>query len=457
MSRKRGQASPYALFTIVVLGAGLGSLSQTAVSAMLGDIMPEFGMEVDLGQWLTTSYMLVLGITVPVVTFLTKRLSVRRHILLALAVFFAGALVDLAAPNFALMLLGRVAQAASAGMLLPLMQTIAMTRFPKGRQATAMGVGGIALGFAPNIGPTVGGAMSYTWGWRSFFVLLLVAGAALMVATLAAVRPSDANDATARLDVFSFVLSTLGFGGVLLGFSNASSYAASSPFIWAPLAAGALFLVWFVVRQRRLSAPLIDMRIFSSRRYVHGFIVQNLLYASFMGVTLVIPLYVEGLCGGTSMQAGMVLLPGTVTALIFNPLAGVLTDRIGIRPVAVGGGAFLAAGAVLMSFIDAETPLYLVMVCQGVRAVGTSSLIGPLTSWSLAELPGRIVADGSSFSTAARQACASFGTSVMVLIITAVGATALGAADPALAYQLSFGFSALCAVALFALSVAWVR
>ena len=447
----------YALFTIVVLGAAAGSLSQTAVSAMLGDIMSEYGMEVDLGQWLTTSYMLVLGVTVPVVTFLTRRLSVRRHILLAMGVFLAGALVDFLAPNFALMLAGRVLQAASAGMLLPLMQTIAMTRFPKNHQATAMGVGGIALGFAPNIGPTVGGAMSYAWGWRSFFVLLIVWAAALIVATIAVVRPAEPADPGARLDVFSLALSTLGFGGVLLGFSNASSSALTSPFIWVPLAVGALFLTWFVVRQRRVDRPLISMDIFRSRRYVHGFVVQNLLYASFMGVTLVIPLYVEGLCGGTSMQAGMVLLPGTAMALIFNPLAGVLADRVGIRPVAVGGGAFLATGAVLMSFIDAETPLYLVMAFQGVRAVGTSSLIGPLTTWSLPELRGPTVADGSAFATAVRQACASFGTSAMVFIITLVGATALGAANPALAYQAAFGFSAVCAIALFVLSVVWVR
>ena len=221
---------------------------------------------------------------------------------------------------------------------------------------------------------------------------------------------------------------------------------------------GALFLVLFVRRQKRVNDPLISMDIFASRQYRAGFIAQNLLNASFMGVTLIVPLYVEGLCGGTALEAGVVLLPVTVAALVLNPLAGVLADRVGVRPVALVSGAFLAAGAVLMSFLDADTPLYVTTLCQAFAgAVGVSGLVGPLTSWSLAQLPRPIVADGSSFCISARQACASLGTSVMVFLIAVAGASAAGLANPALAYQLAFGFSAVMAVATLGFIVAKVR
>lgn len=456
-SAPRSRRAVYALFAIVVLASASGNLSQTAVNAMLSDIMGEFGMAVDLGQWLTTSYMLVLGVTVPVATYLSRRFSVRQHVFIALGFFLAGVLADLLAPNFGVLLGGRICQAISAGMLMPLMQTVAMTRFPAGRQATAMGIAGIAMGFAPNIGPTIGGAMSFAWGWRSFFILLAVIMVVLAVASAFAIKPSAALDRTARLDVVSLALSTLGFGGLLLAFSDASSFGFASPFIWVPLGLGALFLVLFVRRQNRVDDPLISMGIFKSAQYRAGFIAQNLLNASFMGVTLVVPLYVEGLCGGTALEAGIVLLPGTVAALVLNPLAGVLTDHIGVRPVALVSGAFLATGAVLMSFLEADTPLHVVTLCQAVRAIGVSGLVGPLTSWCLADLPRPIVSDGSSFCIAARQACASLGTSVMVFIITMVGVSAAGVAHPALAYQLAFGFSALMAVATFGFIVAKVR
>lgn len=456
--RRAGQSSSiYGLFVLVVLGSSLGNLSQTAVNAMLGDIMLEFGMDVGLGQWLTTSYMLMLGITVPVATYLSRRFSPRQHLFIGLAFFLLGALLDLLAPNFGIMLVGRVCQAVSAGILLPLMQTIAMTGFPAGRQATAMGVAGIAMGFAPNIGPTIGGAMSFAWGWRSYFVLLVAITVVLGAVAAFVIKPSDAPDGNARLDVTSLLLSTVGFGGVLLAFSNASSFSFESPFIWAPLVLGVAFLVLFVRRQNRSDNPLISMKIFESAQYRAGFVAQNLLNASFMGITLILPLYVENLCGGTALDAGIALLPGTVAALVLNPVAGILTDCIGVRAVALVSGAFLTVGSASMMFLEADTPLAVVMLCQGLRACGVSGLIGPLTSWSLMKLPRPLVADGSSFGIVVRQACASFGTSVMIFAVTVVGASSLGLADPALAYQVAFGISAVLAAATLAFIVVKVR
>ena len=456
-SARGARGSVYALFAVVVLASAMGNLSQTAVNAMIGDIMGDLGFDVVLGQWLTTSYMLMLGVTVPAVTFLLRRLSVRRHVFLAMGFFLAGAAADFLAPNFGVLLVGRVLQAVSTGMLMPLMQTVAMTRFPHGRRATAMGVASIAMGSAPNIGPTIGGAMDFAFGWRSFFVLLAAVMAALAAAAALAIKPTPALDASARLDVRSLALSTLGFGGLLLAFSEASSFAVASPFVWVPFALGALFLALFVRRQKRVAEPLVSMEIFASRQYRTGFVAQNLLAASFMGITLVVPLYVEGLCGGSALDAGVVLLPGTASALLLAPLAGVLTDRVGVRPVVLVSGLLLATGAVLMSFLNADTPLLVTTLCQAVRAAGVSGLTGPLTSWSLAQLPGRLVADGSSFCIAVRQACASLGTSAMVLAISAVGASAAGAANPAFAYQAAFGFSAVMALVMLAFVVAKVR
>ena len=296
----------YALFAIVMLASAFGNLSQTAVNAMMPEIMGEFALDVSLGQWLTTSYMLVLGIAVPAATFLGKRFTTRQHVFIALTFFLVGALADCLASNFAVLLAGRICQAVSTGLLLPLMQTIAMTRFPEGRRATAMGIAGIAMGFAPNIGPTVGGAFSFSFGWRSFFVLLLAGVVVLGVATALLVRGGEGNRSE-RFDTLSFMLSALGFGGLLLGFSEASSFALTSPFVWGPLVAGAVFLVLFVQRQKRVDDPLINMDIFKSGQYTVGFAVLCLLHASFMGVTLVIPLYVEGPCGGTALDAGIVL------------------------------------------------------------------------------------------------------------------------------------------------------
>lgn len=451
---KGERAQVYALFAIVMLAGAFGNLSQTAVNAMMPGILGEFGVDVGLGQWLTTSYMLVLGVTVPVATFFSRRFSIRQHVFIALGFFCAGSLLDCIAVDFWMLLGGRVLQAVSTGLLMPLMQTIAMTKFPTDRRSTAMGVAGIAMGFAPNIGPTIGGAMIFSFGWRSFFYLLLAAVIVLAAATALCIAAEKPADGAAKLDAVSLMQSTLGFGGLLLAFSNASGFALTSPFIWVPLMLGVLFLVLFVRRQNRVADPLINMGIFKSRQFTSGFMALNFLHASFMGITLVIPLYIEGLCGGTSLDAGIVLLPGTLAALILNPVAGALVDRIGIRPVVMVSGVLLAFGSIIMVFVGENTPLFVTMLFQAFRAFGVSGLMAPLISWSLADLPRSIVTDGSSFCIAVRQACASLGTSAMVYLITVVSPTA---ATPALAYQLAFAFSAVFAVLTFAYIVVRVK
>ena len=451
---KGERAQVYALFAIVMLAGAFGNLSQTAVNAMMPGILGEFGVDVGLGQWLTTSYMLVLGVTVPVATFFSRRFSIRQHVFIALGFFCAGSLLDCIAVDFWMLLGGRVLQAVSTGLLMPLMQTIAMTKFPTDRRSTAMGIAGIAMGFAPNIGPTIGGAMIFSFGWRSFFYLLLAAVIVLAAATALCIAAEKPADGAAKLDAVSLMQSPLGFGGLLLAFSNASGFALTSPFLWVPLVLGILFLVLFVRRQNRVDDPLINMGIFKSRQFTSGFMALNFLHASFMGITLVIPLYIEGLCGGTSLDAGIVLLPGTLAALFLNPVAGALVDRIGIRPVVMVSGVLLAFGSIIMVFVDENTPLFVTMLFQAFRAFGVSGLMAPLISWSLADLPRSIVTDGSSFCIAVRQACASLGTSAMVYLITVVSPTA---ATPALAYQLAFAFSAVFAVLTFAYIVVRVK
>lgn len=265
-----------------------------------------------------------------------------------------------------------------------------------------------------------------------------------IVCQLSVKRRDDASY-PAGFDVLSFALSALGFGGLLMGASEVSSYSFIHPFVWAPLIAGAVCLFAFAKRQRSLENPLVDLAIFDNREFVDGFWALNCLFASFMGITLLVPLYIEGLCGGSAMQAGLVLLPGTVAALIANPLAGLLVDKIGARPVTLFFGVCLVVGSCLMVACGASTPLWAVCAMQGVRSTGVSGLIGPLIAWSLSGLRGRQISDGSGFGTAARQACASIGCAGMVFF--ACG----GALTGEVAFHAAFGLSAAFSLACFAI------
>lgn len=441
-----------ALFVIATIATALGSLTQTVTNAMLHGIEADFAIGAEVAQWLTTIYMLVMGITVPLVTYLSHKFSLKNLVLISLFLSLIGALADLYAPNFEVMVVGRVLQAASAGITMPLLQSIAMTRFPEGRKNTAMGIAGIAMGFAPNIGPIIGGALVDTWGWRSFFAILAAVVGLLLISTAAFVPQEKPSEKNPRLDTISFMLSTLGFGGLLLGFSNAASMSLASPAVITPVLVGLACLLGFVSRQKRVREPLISMHIFDSARFRISFVAQNCLFASFMGITLIVPMFVEGVCGGTAFEAGLVFLPATVLAFVTNPVAGYLTDKIGIRPVALFASLCLFVGAFGMVFVHAGTSLIMLSLLQTIRGIGVSCLIGPITSWGLSDLPKSIVMDGSGFFAAVRQACASLGTAIMVFLITSISASsavASGAAPLSFAYDVALGFSAFLSLCVF--------
>lgn len=452
-TKPRAKRGAVALFAILVLGAATGNLSQTSLNAMLAPVIEDFGVGVDVGQWLTSIYMLALGIAVPLTTFLTKRMSMRAYTLMSLGLFVAGALVDAFAPAFWMLVLGRVLQAVSAGFMMPVMQTVAIRSFAPERQGTAMGIAGIAMGFAPNIGPTIGSLIEHAFGWRAFFMFLAAIPIVLMVVTVLKVKHSDDPPIEARLDIGSFLLSAIGFGGLLTGLTLASTNGFSSPVVLAMIAVGVVVLVVFIRRQSRVEHPLICMDIFKSRHYKAGFWMQNLLFGSFMGITLVIPLYIQGPLGGTVLDSGTVLLPGAVAALIVNPLSGILGDRIGKEKVIIGAAVVYAVGSLLALLFDESTPLWIVAVFQMVRGIGISSSMGCTITWMLGELRRDLVNDGSSFSVLVRQASASLGTAVMVYLVTLL----LDAGFGMVAYQAALGFSAVFAVVMLVLVLKSVK
>lgn len=433
------------MFVVITLGSASGNFSQTAINALLVDVRNDFGVDIDTSQLLTTVFMLVVGITVPVVTYVSKRLSMRNLLNISWVILAVGSLINFLTWNFWLFLFGRILQAIATGIAMPVNMTFAMLNFPANRQGTAMGLSGIAMGFAPNVGPLIGGVFSETVGWRYFFLLMMSIAALLFVATCIFCKKEPNHPEAGSLDSVSVLLSTIGFGGILLGCSNASSHELTSLTIWVPLVIGVFGIVLFVRRQKHSEDPLINLDIFKSYRFKHGFFQQNVLTGSFMGVLLIIPIFVTDYWGGTAVDSGLVFIPAFVAAGIFNPLAGILSDKIGARRVMLGASVFLLIGSISMVFIDADTPLWVIAALQGIRAIGISSCMSPMFQWSLSDLPREIVMDGSSFSNTVRQCFGAISSAIMVFFVVFFGA--MEGVDPAFGYHLAFGLSAVLAIA----------
>lgn len=444
----------YAALTVMVLGTVMGGLLQNAVSTVLPAIMVETDVTVGVAQWLVTVFQLCLGIIVPLVAFLVRRFNVRDLFAFSMALFAAGTYLVAVAPSFEFLFAGRVLEGVGAGIGFPLVQVVVFRNFPRNRWGTIMGVIGLAFGFAPNVGPTVAGIFADLWGWRSLFWAVAVACTIITALMLALIPKQMAATDERVLDWPSVALSTIGFGGVLMGFANASDAGFASIQCLVPLVVGTLGLVVFVHRQRSISNPLLDLDSFLDRNFTVGTIMVCLLFAAFIGVTLVLPVGLQQVHGYDALHAGLALLPGTIAALLMNPLSGVLLDKYGPRFIICLGGVLLVVGTIPLMWLSAIDELWMVMLFQGIRTFGISSLIQPISTWSVRSLAPNLIPDGTSISNAVRQVAAALGTSVMVMLMS-LGA--LAGEVTAFGVDAAMVFSAACSAVLCILGFVFVK
>ena len=310
---------------VVVFGAFLALLNQTVMSPALPVIMADFAIDASTAQWIMSIYPLVSGIMVPVSAFLIDRFTTRQLFFAATGAFAAGTALCAAAPTFFLLICGRVLQAAASGVLLPLVSVVPMLVFPVEKRGTAMGMAGIVMSAGPAIGPVVGGAIIDAYGWRACLgciVPLALASLACAVFLLDNVGEGKRP----HLDVPSIALSTVAFGGMLYGFSSASSMGWTSPVVLGCIIAGVACLALFARRQLRLEDPLLDLRCLKSSDFAVAAIVVTLINAACLVTNTILPILLQTAMGATALQTGMAMLPAAAVGILISPISGVVFD-----------------------------------------------------------------------------------------------------------------------------------
>ena len=240
---------------VIVVGSFIALLNQTVMSPALPALMRDFNITTGTVQWVTSVYMLVSGIMVPISGYLIDKFSTRKLFAGALATFMVGTLLCAVAPNFMLLLVGRILQSAGSGVLLPLVAVVPMLVYPPDKRGTAMGMAGIVMAAGPAIGPVVGGLVIDSFGWRPMFIgiavvtLVILVGGTMMLKNVGELK-------NPKLNILSVILSTIAFGGLLYGFSSASTMGWSSPVVIISIVVGLVAFVAFVYKQVKLDEPL---------------------------------------------------------------------------------------------------------------------------------------------------------------------------------------------------------
>ncbi|SLM92518.1 MDR family MFS transporter [Brevibacterium yomogidense] len=403
---------------VLLSGAFVIILNQTLLNTALPAFMLEFGITASEAQWVTTIFMLVNGIMIPVTAFLIQKFTTRGLFLTAMGLFIAGTVICAFAPIYPVLLLGRVVQATSGGLIIPLMQTILFAIFPVHKRGTAMGTFGLVISFAPAIGPSLSGWIVDHLPWQVLFYMMLPIA---LVATVVAyfILRNVTERTHPRLDVLSIILSSFGFGGLLFGFGGAGDAGWTSAEVLVPLAIGAVTLAWFILRQLKLDEPLLELRVLKYPMFTLNTVLGMSVFIAMIGGMLIIPMFMQNMSDFTAMESGLALLPGAVLMGLMSPVTGRIFDAVGAKWLAVIGFTLLTVSTFMLALLSVDTTFFYIAAVNTARMLGTAMVIMPVTTAALNQLPQRLIPHGTALNNTMRQVAASVGTAVLVTVMVA--------------------------------------
>lgn len=458
MTQSSTQAKDYNVFVIAgvfLLGAFICYLNSTFMNVALSDIMKDLNISVSTAQWLSTGYMLATGIIIPFTAFLIDKFKNRTLFFISIGLFTIGTIIGAFATNFAMLLTARLIQGFASGIIIPLMQTVFMIIFPIEKRGFAMGIVGIVLAFAPAIGPTLSGWIINIYPWRYLFYVTLPFAILDLILGYFLLKNVTENKSV-YFDFISFIGSTIGFGGLLFGFSNAGNYSWTDINVYLSLIIGIVFLIIFVWRQLNMEEPMLNLAVFKSTVFTFATIISMIAYAGLISSELILPMYLEDVRGSSAFDTGLTLMPGAIVMGIMNPITGKLFDKFGARYLALTGLTILTLGTFGLSFLSVSTPIIYIISIYAIRMLGISMLLMPLSTSALNSLHKNLYAHGNAANNTLRQVAGSIGTSLIVTLMSK-STISSGYTDPAKAqvYGMNISFACTAALTLVGLIIAF--
>lgn len=409
---------PKLMAAILMVGAFIGLFSETALNMALTNVMDDFAISPAIAQWLTTGYLLVLGILVPISALLMKWFSTKQLVVSSLLFAIIGTVLGALSSNFPVLLVGRLIQAIGTGLLLPVMMSVILLIFPMNKRGVMMGIMGMVITAAPALGPTVSGFIISTLDWTYiFWISALLYFILLMVGYFNLENVSEITKP--RIDILSVFLSTIGFGGTIFALSTLAESSFGEIKVWLPLIIGLLALIIFSLRQFKMDEPMINLRVFKYPMFTVGTILLFIAMLVILSTAILLPFYLKGALLVSALSAGLIMLPGNIANMLMAPVVGGLFDKLGARKFLIAGFLFVLLGnGMLMLIVAATTPIWQIVVACILLFLGISMIIMPAQTNGLNQLPRELYGDGSAVMNTLNQVAGAIGTAVAITLFT---------------------------------------
>ena len=446
------------VINLLLVAAFVVILNETLMAVAIPRLMRDLNVTASAVQWLTTAFLLTVSVVIPVTGFLLQRMNTRRIFVWAMALFTLGTLIATLAPNLEVLIVARIIQASGTAIMMPLLMTTVMTLAPPETRGKTMGFISTVISVAPAIGPTISGIILNYLSWRWMFLLVLPIS--LGALALGARRIQNVTTPhRAAIDGTSVALSAIAFGGLVYGLSNIGVAAApGTPPAEIFSAVGAAFLAVFIFRQISLQKsgyPLLDLRTFESRNFTVSVLLMASMMMALFGTIILLPIYLQNVLGLSTLQTGLLLLPGGLLMGLLGPHVGRLYDKSGPIRLLVPGVIVVSAVLWAMTLLGAATWVGYILAGHVVMSVGFAFLFTPLFTVSLSSVKPSLYSHGSAVIGTIQQVAGAAGVALFVALMSArattLAAHGLSPVD-ALTGGIRAGFLCGAVISLFAVA-----
>ena len=417
-----------------MIGAMSMVLSATMVNVAVPSIMGAYGVGQDMAQWAATAFISSMVASQLLNTWVVRAFGQRLAYSLTLIIFTIGAVICVVSPTIEVLIIGRIMQGFSAGVIQPLVMATIISVFPANRRGFAMGLYGMGVTLAPSFGPLVGGITIDALTWRHIFIAPIPLVAIAFAMGLVFMPGKKFSKHLPEFDWTGFVLLVIALVCLMAGVGNGQRWGWGSDGILGLFIIGLSASVAFVYWQAHAKAPLLDLTLFLNPRFAAAMVIAFAFGAGNFATNYAIPVFTQAVQGFTPTKAGMVLVPAGLLLVTMIPFSGRLADRVPPHLPIMTGVALFAFAAYLLSFSDVNTPFLMIAMFAVLSRFGLGLVMPNMGAAAMRTVSNEKLNQAAGAYNFTRQLGGAFGVNCVVAISeyrTAFHADALTATQTA--------------------------
>lgn len=389
-------------------------VNQTILSPAIPSIMNEFSISADESQWLITVFMLVSALIMPLSALFLSNFKLRNLFSFSIIIYSFGSFIIFISPYFIFVIIGRVLQAISAGIITPATVSFLYIVYPKEKRGSAAGFYGIVTGIAPACAPAIAGFVINIISWRYLFLFVALFSLMCFIFCLNVLENKKLlKIKNLKADFISIILSFSGFGITLYALSSIGSknfYVTNFIF----LLVGIILIVMFIYRQLHSSASILDLKLLKNKKFKLSTVLYIIVNSNGMCNALFIPILVQNICGQSPAVSGLILTPGAIAAVILNPIIGKYFDKNGPRNLCIFGCAVICLTSFCMAFSNLDMNMIVFSIILTFRSVALLMYGRGASTWGINSIKKSEIPHGNAISSSFMYVASSFFTAIFV-------------------------------------------